>query len=88
MILSVLLQSDWPMPPFSSFIGSYCMSRLFNRDFFKNRFKTFGMYWNRKQYLKLTNLNCNLEAIMYSLTCIKRPLKGRMKNGLLIEVVS
>ena len=24
----------------------------------------------------------------YSLTCIKRPLKGRMKNGLLIEVVS
>ena len=24
----------------------------------------------------------------YSLTCIKRPLKGRMKKGLLIEVVS
>ena len=24
----------------------------------------------------------------YSLTCIKRPLKGKMKNGLLIEVVS
>ena len=23
---------------------------------------------------------------IYSLTCLKRPLKGRMKNGLLIEI--